>query len=90
MITDKTIKELVNEEFERSILNISELDVYSVTSNIPKQGLRQVLVFNERILEWIKQIIDSDKEIATLENKVKIIKEIFNTMDKNFKESKIE
>lgn len=82
MVAKELIKEIVAEKFAKSLLEINEIESYRMTSDIPKQGLRRLVVFNELILYWIKQVVNSDKETAIDGVKVEIIKEILNEMDK--------
>lgn len=82
MVAKELIKEIVAEKFAESLLEINEIELYRMTSDIPKQGLRRLVVFNELILYWIKQVVNSDKETAIDGVKVEIIKEILNEMDK--------
>lgn len=81
MITEEQIKEMVSDEFTRNLLNINEFTVCSTTLNMPKQELRTLVVFNELILSWIRQVVNSDQGVTTPELKLQIIREIFNSID---------
>ncbi|WP_242842421.1 hypothetical protein [Clostridium tyrobutyricum] len=92
-ISDETIESAVDHMFVERILGFNEIDIYRATSGIPKEGLKSLSVADHLILEWIRNIIDDKNKRLTLENKIKVIKEIFNSMDKymggNVNEEKI-
>lgn len=81
-ISDGTIKETVDQMFVEKILLFNEIDIMRATSGLPKDGLRVLTFTDYLILGWIREIIDRKQELATPETKIKIIKEIFNCMDK--------
>lgn len=85
-IGEKTIKLAVDLMFVEKILGFNEIDIYRATSGIPKEGLKALSVADHLILEWIRQIVNKEREVSTSENKIKIIKEIFNCMDKYMNE----
>lgn len=87
MINDENIKSAVDHMFVENILGFSEMDIYRATSGIPKEGLKALSVADHLILEWIRQIVNKESEVSTSENKIKIIKEIFNSMDKYMNEN---
>lgn len=81
-INDETMKAAVNQVFVENILSFSEIDIYRATSGIPKEGLKALSIADHLILEWIRKIVDGQDKHLTSETKVRIIKEIFNSMDK--------
>lgn len=81
-ISDETIKETVDQMFVEKILLFSQIDIYRATSGLPKEGLRVLTFTDYLILGWIREIIDRKQELVTPETKIKIIREIFNCMDK--------
>lgn len=81
MVSKETIKEIVDEEMTK-IIDISELDLYRVTANIPPKGLKSLIVYNESVLSWIKQIVESDNKITTPEVKIQIIQEILERAER--------
>jgi hypothetical protein len=85
-ISDETIKLAVDHMFVENILGFSEMDIYRATSGIPKEGLKALSIAEHLILEWIRQIVNKESEVSTSENKIKLIKEIFNCMDKYMNE----
>lgn len=85
-ISDETIESAVDHMFVEKILGFNEIDIYRATSGIPKEGLKSLSVADHLILEWIRQIVNKESEVSTSENKIKIIKEIFNSMDKYMNE----
>jgi hypothetical protein len=85
-ISDETIKETVDQMFVEKILLFNEIDIMRATSGLPKEGLRVLTFTDYLILGWIRKILDRKQELATPETKIKIIKEIFNSMDKYMNE----
>ncbi|WP_254906560.1 hypothetical protein [Clostridium tyrobutyricum] len=85
-ISDETIKETVDQMFVEKILLFNEIDIMRATSGLPKEGLRVLTFTDYLILRWIRKIVDRKQELATPETKIKIIKEIFNCMDKYMNE----
>ncbi|WP_242649426.1 hypothetical protein [Clostridium kluyveri] len=81
-ISDESIKDTVDQMFVEKILLFNEIDIMRATFGLPKEGLRVLTFTDYLILEWIREIIDRKQELATPETKIKIIKEIFNAMDK--------
>ncbi|WP_243124391.1 hypothetical protein [Clostridium sp. AWRP] len=79
---NETIKIAVDQMFQDKILGFNEIDIYRTTAGIPKEGLKLLSFTDHLILEWIRQIIDKQDGLVTPESKIKIIKEIFNSMDK--------
>lgn len=87
IINDETIKSAVDLMFVEKILGFNEIDIYRATSGIPKEGLKALSVADHLILEWIRQVVNKEGEFSASENKIKIIKEIFNSMDKYMNEN---
>lgn len=81
-ISDETIEETVDQMFVEKILLFSQIDIYRATSGLAKEGLRVLTFTDYLILGWIRKVVDRKQELATPKTKIKIIKEIFNCMDK--------
>lgn len=86
MITNDMIKDLVNENFEELIMDISEFKACIATSGLKEKEVRTVLMFNEQILRWINKVVNAPEKAINLETKVNFVKEIFNTIDTNFQQ----
>lgn len=83
MVNKELINQVVNEEFEK-LISFNELEVYQVTSSIPKLDLKNMVAFDIGLITWIRHILESNKEIATDAFKVTTLKEMFEIMDKHF------
>lgn len=81
-INNEIIKTAVDQMFQDKILGFNEIDVYRATAGIPKEGLKSLTLADHLILEWIRQIVNKQDQSSTPESKIKIIKAIFNSMDK--------
>ncbi|ADK16705.1 hypothetical protein [Clostridium ljungdahlii] len=81
VITKGMIKDVVNENFEDLVLDISELKACIVTSGLKEREIKVLLMFNEQLLTWIKKVINAPDKIIDSENKIRFIKEIFNKED---------
>jgi hypothetical protein len=78
VITKDMIKDVVNENFEDLVLDISELKACIITSGLKEKEIKTLLMFNEQLLSWIKKVIDAPDEIIDSENKVRFIKEVLD------------
>ncbi len=76
MVNDETIRTMVEEEYIKNIMGISKIEVYRMTSSIPKEGLKLLAAHYSGILVWISQVLKGDSNKVTDEDKVRIIKAI--------------
>lgn len=81
-INEETLQSTADKLFVERILNFNEIDIYRTTAGIPKEGLKRLTLTDHLILEWIRQIVNKQDQSSTPESKIKIIKAIFNSMDK--------
>lgn len=84
------IKDLVNENFEELVMDISEFKACIATSGLKEKDVRTVLMFNEQILRWINKVINVPEKAMNSETKVNFVKEIFNIIDINFQQAESE
>ncbi|MFL0197625.1 hypothetical protein ACJDU8_18940 [Clostridium sp. WILCCON 0269] len=81
-ISNEMIKDTVDQAFVEKIISFSEIDIYKATSGMSKEGVRLLVFINHLILEWIREVVNREQDLVTPETKIRIIKEIFNAMDK--------
>ncbi|MBV4429399.1 hypothetical protein [Clostridium tyrobutyricum] len=86
VITKEMIKDIVNENFEDLILDISEFKACIITSGLKEKEIKTLLMFNEQLLNWINKVVNAPDEIINSENKIKFIQEIFNAENLKFNE----